>query len=195
MVGGLSSATLNNSCSILLVSHTTGMNTKIIVLGLLLLLSVVADAQTWSTNKYYHAHEFTAELTPTISSPSLLGFGNYTYGASFEYEYWQSLTMGTGFEVGSYDLSTHVIDHIAIMEDYRLVCVPDTLLFDKFALVAKVGAETYFVDGTKDVEIGFGVNYNLLVKKVRVEANIMQHFRTNPSKDGSTLRVGLQYVF
>ena len=150
----------------------------------------------WSTNEYYHAGEITLELAPTITASSLFNIKrSHTYGMSLEYEYWQTLTTGTGLEIGTTDWHAQNIDHFAVMEDYRLVYLPKSLLWDKFALVAKMGAETYFNDGTKSLELGVGINYNLFVKTFRVEASVMQHFNTNPSRDGSTFRVGLQYIF
>ena len=182
------------------------MNIKsIYVFILLVIISSNVYSQTilpspilggWTTNTYYNAKEITFELTPTISANNLFNLSkSQTYGISFEYEYWQSLTTGTGLELGSYDLHANSFDHISIMEDYRLVYLPNTFLFDKFAAVVKIGAETYFVDGTKGLEIGFGINYNLFIKNLRVETSIMQHFRTDSSKDGSTLRIGIQSIF
>lgn len=149
----------------------------------------------WSTNAYYRAGEQVVEIAPTASSYSFGGNGKRTYGYSMEYEYWQTLTTGTGMELGSYDVKDFTFDHLAIMEDFRLVYFPDEFLLDKFAITFKSGAEQYFRDGTKDLEIGIGLDYNLFERSLRVETDIIQHFRTDSSKDGVTLRVGIQYIF
>jgi len=149
------------------------------------------------TNGYYHAGEKTIELTPTISSKNFIGKGSHTFGFSIEYEYWLTAATGAGVEMGTYDIRSNPngIDHIAIMSDYRLIQFPNSFLLNKFAIVAKTGAETYFIDGTKDFEIGLGINYNLFVKRMRCEVSYIQHIRTDPNKDGGTLRAGMQILF
>jgi hypothetical protein len=116
---------------------------------------------------------------------------------SIEVEYWESATTGTGVELGTYDIrgTSGIFDHISVMQDYRLVCWAGIPLLDKVALVAKTGVEQYFVDGTKDFEVGLGVDYNLFIRRIRVEASVLQHFRTDSKKDGTTLRMGIQYLF
>ena len=182
---------------------------KLAVLLIVLLVPFLANAQTnliwgWSqelkdlgTNGYYHAGEKTIEITPNISSKSFVQKDSHTFGMSAEYEYWFTAATGSGVELGSYDLrsSPNGIDHIAIMADYRLIQFPSTFILNKFALVAKTGAETLFTDGTKDFEIGGGINYNLFVKRMRVEISYTQHFRTDPSKNGATVRAGMQFLF
>ena len=179
---------------------------KILLLALFILagLSAYADGTNslhtipsifheWTTNTYYTAGEHTFELAPTMT-------GSHEYGFSMEYEYWQSLTMGTGIEIGDWGLNSNTgghtsIDHMAIMEDYRLVYLPKVFLLDKFALSAKSAAETDFKTGSKGLAIGVGIEYNLFVKQLRIEISALQHFRTDSSQNDVTFRAGMQYIF
>ena len=185
----------------------------IIILSVLIALSVSAQTNTTSTNSfkeffstnsfltatniYYRPGEFTVELAPTLTSSSLFSSNSkHTYGGSFEMEYWQTACTGTGIEIGTYDVlnNNHGIDHLAIMEDFRVVPVPNVVLLNRLALVAKVGVETYLNDGNKNVEIGFGIDYQIY-KNIRTEASFMQHFGNSSDEGGSTIRVGLQWMF
>jgi hypothetical protein len=182
---------------------------KTATLAMVLLVPFLGSAQTNSinlgwfpslrapTNGYYSAGEKTIEIAPTITSANIFNNSTHSYGISIEAEYWESATTGTGIEIGTYDIrgTSGFIDHIAIMQDYRIVCWAGVPILDKIALVAKSGAEQYFVDRTKDFEIGLGVDYNLFVRQLRIETSLLQHFRTDSKKDGTTFRLGIQYVF
>jgi hypothetical protein len=176
------------------------MKTIASILGILL-VCITTYAGTFrdfagptQTNMYYNAGENTVEATPSISYNTALH--KYTYGASAEYEHWTSLTLGTGIEIGTYDVKSNPngIDHISIMQDYRLVEAPQSFLLGKFVLVGKMGVET-FLNGSKGLEFGVGVNYNLFVKRCRLEIDYMQHIGTSSSNSEGTLRFGLQYIF
>lgn len=143
----------------------------------------------------YNAGETVAEMAPTISSPNISSSkDSYTIGYSLEVEHWTSKYMGTGFEIGSYDYSKNTIDHIAIMEDFRYVPFENYFFWNRLALGFKSGAENFFTDNTKDLEIG-GEIYWHFSKNVRLEADIVQHERTNSSKNGQTARCAIQWVF
>lgn len=145
-----------------------------------------------STNQFYAAKEMTYEITPTISAPSFLGKPNYTIGMSMEYEYWQTPSMGTGMEIGTYDYK-HFVDHISVMEDYRIVPFISPI-WNRVALEGKIATEHFFVDNSHDIGFGLGVDF-AFTRRIRGEFDFMQHYRLDSSKNGATLRVGLQWVF
>ena len=147
------------------------------------------------TNAFFNARDTVVEFTPNISSSCL--FNNHsknTFGFSMEFEYWQTLSTGTGFELGNYDLmggNPNIIDHLAVMEDYRIVPFKNTILLNRFAVVAKSGVETFLSTGQKDIEVGLGINY-AITRKIRAEADFMEHFGQTQF---TTLRAGLQWLF
>jgi len=150
-----------------------------------------------STNSLYNAGETVIEFAPTISSPNIFASKTFTYGYSFEVEHWMSQYAGAGVEFGNYDylVTTYgIIDHIALTTDFRYVPFKSDPFFNRLALGWKTGAETFFVDGSKDVEFG-GEVYWHFSKNLRLEADIMQHERTNPNKNGQTGRVAIQWLF
>ena len=144
------------------------------------------------TNGYYHAGEQTIGAGVSSSLPSK---GARTSGASIEYQYWTSATMGTGLELGTYDIKTSTFDHISVMQNYRIVAWSGVHFMDKIAITVKTGAETYFTNNTKGLEVGLGINYNFYVRRIRAEAVILQHCRTDSTKNATTIRLGLQYLF
>jgi hypothetical protein len=176
---------------------------KLAIILLSLMISLPSYSQTnltWlaklkdiGTNGYYHPGEVVIVVAPTMTVHR--DGGKSTFGASAEIEYWRSLTMGTGLEIGGYDIVNRGIDHIAIMANYRLVCLPKSFLMNKFAIVAKSSAETYLSDGAKGMSVGIGLNYNLFKKDTRLEISYMHHFCTKQYRDGGTLRAGIQFVF
>jgi hypothetical protein len=160
------------------------------LLACLMLGALSAVAQT---NAFYTDKMFDVELTPTLSS-----YDKYpnSYGVSMETEYWQTQSTGTGLEIGTYDVKSTPgqIDHLAVMEDYRLTPWSTTPILDRLALELKSGAETYFIDGSKDVEVGGGVNVALWLKS-SFEISGLDHFRTNTGRDGWTIRAGFKWSF
>lgn len=163
---------------------------KTLLSALLLGAAVPALAQT---NAFCTAKMFDVELTPTLST-----FDKYpnSYGVSLETEYWQTQSTGTGLELGTYDVRSTPgqIDHLAVMEDYRLTPWTTTPMLDRLALELKSGAETYFTDGSKDVEVGAGLTIALWWQS-SFELSALEHFRTNPGRDGQTLRAGFKWEF
>lgn len=149
-----------------------------------------------SPTNYYNAAETVVELAPTISSSAISDIkkNGYTIGYSLETEHWTSQYLGTGLEIGTYDYRTSTIDHIAIMEDVRYVPFESDTFWRRLAIGGKTGAETYFTDGSKDIEFG-GELYFQAFKNVRFEADILQHERTTSSKDGQTARFAIQWLF
>jgi hypothetical protein len=132
-------------------------------------------------------------LTPTYSR---YASQKDSFGISFETEYWQTESTGTGIELGTYDFRSTPgqIDHLAVMEDVRLVPWPTKILLNRLAFELKTGAETYFTDGSKDVEVGLGVNV-AITTKIKLEASVVEHWRTTSSRDGETARLGIKWKF
>jgi hypothetical protein len=161
-------------------------------------LPIVPDAAPTVPNLTYNAHEISIELAPTVSSPVL--FGNrtpHTFGYSFQTVCWQTASTGTGLEFGMYDFHEWQygsLDHIAITESFRIAPFNNSTIFKRVAFELTTGAETFFVDGSKDLEFGPQIDVQI-TKKSRVEVDLVQHFRTTPSKDGGTIRVGWQLIF
>lgn len=155
--------------------------------------------QNSTPTNFYNAGETVAEFAPTITSDSLFNTKlPHTYGYSLELEHWTATYMGTGLEFGSYNYHEAnygaLIDHIAIMQDFRMVPFQGNPLFSRFAVGIKTGAETFFLDGSKDVELG-GELYWTFTDNCRLETDIVQHIRTNSNEDGQTARLALQWVF
>jgi hypothetical protein len=146
----------------------------------------------------YGSRETVFEFAPTISSPNISSYLNkpngYTIGYSFEVEHWTSPFMGTGFEIGTYDYKQNTIDHIAIMEDFRYVPFQGYYFWNRLAVGFKTGAETFFPDGSKDLELGAEIYWHFS-KNTRFECDIIQHQRTDSSKNGQTARFALQWIF
>ena len=161
----------------------------------LILLPFLIQAQT---NQYYVKGDMDFELAPTVSSYTLFtGIKPITYGASYEYEYWETAWTGTGVEIGSYDvrnLNYGIIDHTAVMQNLRLFSSGTSDFKNRFCLTLKTGAEQYFVDGSKDIEFGLGAGV-AFTTKIQGEISYLQHYRTIQTKDGGTLRIGLKFKF
>lgn len=145
---------------------------------------------------FFNARETVVEFAPTISTAGISkqNKNGYTIGYSLEIEHWTSQYMGTGIEIGSYDYSKSSIDHIAIMQDFRYVPFASDRLFRRLAIGWKTGAENFFTDGTQAIEFG-GEIYWHFSTNVRFEADIVQHKRTNSSKNGQTARFAIQWLF
>jgi hypothetical protein len=172
-------------------------------------LGLAAGAQTAKSAgetpaaTFYDKGEMVFELAPTVSSASLLNPKiQKTYGCSLETEYWETTWTGTGLEAGSYDstvLTYGIVDHTAVLQDFRIAPFPG--YFSRLALGVKSGAETYFKDGSKDVEIGgelywtFSNSPTSLWHNLRLEVDVVQHERTNSALDGQTGRISFQYRF
>lgn len=187
------------------------MKEKLCLFLVTMLLCLSANAQTNITpfrylhnlrlsyanpTNFYNARETVVEFAPTISSSSIstASKSGYTLGYSFEVEHWTSQYMGTGLEIGSYDYRSSTIDHIAIMQDFRYVPFPSRPILRRLAVGWKTGAETYFTDGTQAVEFGIEAYWHFS-PNVRFEADILQHERTDSSKNGQTARFAIQWLF
>ena len=150
------------------------------------------------TNLFYNKGDMTISISPTLSSQN--PFDNKvprTFGISYEAAYWQTKFTGTGLEIGSYDLrnvNIGFLDHIAVIESLRVVPFEGQPILGRFDGVMKLGAETYLLDGSKDVELGLGIGYSL-TSKWQIEASYTQHWRTSVQKDGATLNVCLKFKF
>ena len=183
------------------------------IIGILFTILVAISCKSQSqdslipidTNSFFNAREMTIEVAPTISAPSLgMAFASKTaktYGCSLETEYWTSLNIGTGLEIGSYDYRTFnvigPVDHIAIMEDLRFIPFPNYRIFKRFSIGGKIGAETYFIDGSKDIEFGPSMEWTLVkgsktTKGVRVAFDMEQHVRSNPKENGVTAKIAIK---
>jgi hypothetical protein len=187
------------------------MKEKLCLLLVTMFLCLAANAQTniapfrylhqlrvahENATNYYNSRETVVQFAPTISSASIstANKSGYTIGYSFEIEHWTSQYMGTGIEIGTYDYQNSTIDHISIMQDFRYVPFQSSPFWRRLAVGWKTGAENYFTDGTQAVEFG-GEIYWHFSKNVRFEADILQHQRTDPSKNGQTARFALQWLF
>ena len=170
--------------------------TKYLV-SVLLGLCVTAAAQT---NSFYNQGEITIALAPTVSSQSFLskrGLNNLTEGLSYKTAYWQTKNLATGLEFGSYDWHEAnygvIIDHITVTEIVRAVPFSGPIL-DRFAVELKTGAETYLIDGSKNLEVGLGGDF-ALSHKWRLQGNYDQHFRLSSTKTGGTFTLSITRVF
>jgi hypothetical protein len=150
------------------------------------------------TNLFFNKGDMTISISPTLSSQN--PFDNKvprTFGISYEAAYWQTKFTGTGLEIGSYDIrnvNLGFLDHIAVIENLRVVPWEGRPILGRFDGVMKLGAEIYLLDGSKDVELGVGIGYALSAKW-QFEASYMQHWRTAAKKDGSTLNVCIKLKF
>ncbi len=180
-----------------------------LIFSILMTFSVLGQTQELllpiDTNSFFNPREMTFEIAPTISATSLgMAFTSKSarvYGYSLETEYWTSLNMGTGLEIGSYDYRTvkliGPVDHIAIMEDLRFIPFPNDILLKRLSVGGKIGAETYFLDGSKDIEFGPSLEWTLVKgsktqKGVRIAFDIEQHVRSNPKENGITAKIALK---
>ena len=157
---------------------------------LLALLTFSAEAQT---NEFYSAKQITVSASPTISFPN--GKADL-YGVSVMTLYWQTDNTATGMELGKRDVTkatSGFVDHISIVEAYRIVPFKGPIS-GRFALTAFTGAESWFDDGTKGVEIG--VIQEVAVSKTwRIFGRASQHFETTQGKSGNELTIGITRVF
>ena len=159
------------------------------------MLPLLSQAQT----NVYYTKGMNFELAPTVSSTTLFtsGLKGITYGASYEFENWETPWTGSGIEIGSYNvqnLSYGIIDHIAVMQDLRVFSSSTSDFKNRFSISLKTGAETYFIDGSKDIEFGLGAGV-AFTTKIQGEISYLQHYRTNQTEDGGTLRIGLKFKF
>lgn len=154
-------------------------------------LRVINQTQT----NFYNPRETVVEFAPTISSQNISSSKDgYSIGYSIEIEHWTSQFMGTGFEIGSYNYKLNIIDHFAVMEDFRYVPFQSNPFWRRLAIGWKTGAETFFTDGTKDLEFG-GEIYWHFSENIRFEADMVQHERTDSTKNGQTARCAIQWLF
>ena len=172
-------------------------------------MTLSSTAQTFlglapaTTNKYYNSSEFMISLAPTMNFTGV-GIGNTTitrtYGYSLETEYWQTAYTGTGLELGSYDyknnsgVSLGTVDHISVMQNLRMVPWPKTKFVDRFAVGLGLGATTYFIDNSKDVNIAIKVWF-ATSKSTRFVLKWDDRWMTNPKLDGNTLEFAFQCKF
>jgi len=161
------------------------------------LMGIKSFGQTMApdTNSCFRSGENTLELAPTMTSANLFNLHTpHTFGQSFETEHCTSANMGTGLEMGTTALGNGVIiDHLGIMEDFRIVPFPNNILFKKLALGLKTAADTYFATGNKDLAFG-GEVYWTFTRRIRLEADVMQHIQVN-SGPKNTARIGIQWMF
>ena len=147
---------------------------------------------------YFNKGDMEVSISPTVSSLDFFDpKAPKTFGISYETAYWTSDYTGTGIEIGSYDLRQTqygLVDHIAVIEDLRLVPFKSDPFWGRFAGVLKLGTETFFYDGSKDIEVGVGLDYALNHTFV-AEISAMQHWRTKTSLDNSTATVCVKWRF
>ena len=166
-----------------------------------MLLAMLALAMNAQTNLYYNKGEFVFSMAPTVTAGNLFNNSSVkTYGWSFESEYWEQRWTGTGLEVGSYNVAKLSLDHMQIMQDFRFEPFPEKSFFARLAIGGKMGAETYFGTGAKDVSVGpeiywtFGKGHTgnwSWLNNTRLEADVLQHSSTS----GSTAKICLQIYF
>lgn len=157
----------------------------------ILLCALRAGAQTNISQGHI---EF--ELAPTFSTANLTDLRTGTWGWSFQSSYWQNKYTGTFAEIGNYNAKSIAygeIDHIAIGQSVRVA--PFTVpFFNRIELQGNLAAETFFQDGSKDIELGPQVNFRI-DSHWSAEVDYSQHFRTVPKEDGGTLRAGINLRF
>jgi len=151
-----------------------------------------------ATNSFFNQGDLTVSLSPTISSPSLLNArAPHTFGLSYETAYWQTKYTGTGIELGSYDLRNvqfGIIDHITVTENVRLIPFDGDPFLGRFSETLQLGAEQFFQDGSKDVELGLGGEW-AFTRTIHGTVKVAEHWRTNPQKDGATATAALSYSY
>lgn len=181
---------------------------KVGLIGLLCLMGLTGHAQVatnampafapvsfWSdTTTFYPAASIDIELTANFSAPSILANAKNSYGYSLETEYWTTKYTGTGLEIGSYNyqnLQVGGIDHVSVMEDFRLVPFEGRSFWNRFAFEGKTGAETSLLDGAKGILLGGEIDFALTHNFV-AEADLTRHWIEVPH---DTVRAGLKLRF
>ena len=162
-----------------------------------LLLVLLTTSAFGQTNAFYRSGDMVVTVAPSISSKTFNGKNNLAYGYSLEYDYWHNSMTGTGLEIGTYDFrdtQTGYVDHMAVMQSVRLVPYSLSPRLGRFSFEGRMGAETFFHDGTKGLEFGLATTF-ALTPTSRFMIDTMQHFRANSNQDGLTVRAGLQFKF
>ena len=169
--------------------------------GAALIVLAAAFTASAQTNLFYNKGEIVAEFAPTYSLPK------GTFGCSFETEYWESTWTGTGLEFGSYNstVTTYgILDHTAVMQDFRYAPFPASSYFSRLAIGGKTGAETVITTGAKNIELGaslywtFGTHHSGWLTPLnysRLELNLMQHQAITGNAGEQTVKFSWQILF